>query len=72
LQQLPVQRQRMVRNAVEHLSVLSPDHRERIINSDRYRNVFSPLERDIMREALRLPLTPRENRRGDDGYPPPQ
>ena len=71
MQQLPPERRHMIRTAVEHLTILSPEHRERIIDSDRYKSVFSPQERDIMREALHLPLAPRENPPGNEGYPPP-
>jgi len=69
LQQLPPERQAMVKTAVRHLSAMPPEQREQIINSERFKGMFSPQERDIMRGASKLPLVSPEN--GKPGEPPP-
>jgi hypothetical protein len=60
MRQLPPDRQRMVTTAVRELRSMPPDQRERIINSDRFKGVFTDQERDMMRGATRLPLAPAE------------
>jgi hypothetical protein len=60
MRQLPPDRQRMVTTAVRNLRSMPPDQRERIINSDRFKGMFSDQERDMMRGATRLPLAPAE------------
>jgi Protein of unknown function (DUF3106) len=60
MRQLPPDRQRMVRTAVRDLAAMPPDQRERVINSDRFKSMFSDQERDMMREASKLPLAPAE------------
>jgi hypothetical protein len=37
---------------------MTPEQREQVINSDRYKGMFSDAERDLMRGAARLPLSP--------------
>lgn len=64
--QLPPDRQRMVKTAVEDLRAMPPDQRERVINSDRFKSMFSDQEREMMRGATRLPLAPPE---GGEGGP---
>ncbi len=66
MQQLPPNRRPMVRTAIRDLSVMPPERREEIINSNRFKRMFSPEERDIMRAAVRLPLTPQENGRSEE------
>jgi hypothetical protein len=68
MQQLPPDRRRMVMTAVRDLRTMPPDQRERIINSDRFRSMFSDHERDMMRGATRLPLAPAE---GGEAAPQP-
>jgi hypothetical protein len=63
MRQLPPDRQRMVHTAIRDLRALPPGQREQIIDSYRFRGMFSPYERDIMRGATRLPLAPAENGR---------
>jgi hypothetical protein len=63
MQQLPPDRQRMVHTAIRDLRALPPDQREQIIDSNRFRGMFSSQERDIMRGATRLPLAPPEEGR---------
>jgi hypothetical protein len=67
MHQLPPDRQRMVRTAVRDLRAMPPEQREQVINSDRFKSMFSDQERGIMREVTRLPLAPAE-----DGDQPPQ
>jgi hypothetical protein len=61
LRQLPPGRQRMVTTAVRDLRTMPPDQRERVIDSDRFKGMFSDQERDIIRGASRLPLAPAQN-----------
>jgi hypothetical protein len=61
MRQLPPDRQRMVTTAVRNLRSMPPDQREKIINSDRFKGMFSDQERDMMRGATRLPLAPAES-----------
>jgi hypothetical protein len=58
--QLPPDRQRMVRSTIRDLRAMPPAQREQVINSDRFRNNFSPQELGILREVTRLPLAPAE------------
>ncbi|HUO14825.1 MAG TPA: DUF3106 domain-containing protein [Verrucomicrobiae bacterium] len=60
MRQLPPARQRMVMTAVRDLRSMPPDQRESVINSDRFRGMFSDQERNMMREATKLPLAPPE------------
>jgi hypothetical protein len=43
------------------LRAMPPDQREQIINSDRFKGMFSDHERDVMRDATRLPLAPSDS-----------
>ena len=61
MQQLPPERRRMVGTAIRDLRAMPPGQREQIIDSNRFKGMFSPQERDIMRGAARLPLAPPEN-----------
>src|SRR3954469_25816282 len=56
--QLPPDRQRMLKTAVEDLRAMPPDQREQVINSERFKGMFSDQERELMRGAARLPLAP--------------
>lgn len=69
MQALPPERRRMVTAAMRDLSYMPLEQRQRIIDSDRFRNMFSPQEREIMRKAASLPLVPPE-RRSDEAAPP--
>ncbi|MFZ0956209.1 MAG: DUF3106 domain-containing protein [Candidatus Sulfotelmatobacter sp.] len=60
IMQLPPDRQRMVRSAILDLRAMPPGQREQVIDSDRFRNNFSPQELGILREVTRLPLAPAE------------
>jgi hypothetical protein len=72
LRQLPADRQRMVTTAVRDLRAMPPGQREQIIDSNRFKGMFSPEERDIMRGATRLPLAPPENGRSEEPPAPEQ
>jgi hypothetical protein len=72
MQQLPADRRRMVTTAVRDLRAMPPGQREAIIDSNRFRGMFSPEERDIMRGATRLPLAPPENGRPEEPPAPEQ
>ncbi|MGA7906276.1 MAG: DUF3106 domain-containing protein, partial [Candidatus Sulfotelmatobacter sp.] len=65
MQQLSPDRRRMVGTALSDLRAMPPAQRERIIDSERFKGMFSPQERDIMRGAARLPLAPPEGGRGE-------
>jgi hypothetical protein len=58
---LPPERQRMVRSAIRDLRAMPPAQRDQVIDSDRFKNNFSPQELGILREVTRLPLAPAEN-----------
>ena len=45
---------------------LTPEQRDRLINSDQYQNAFTPQERGILSGAAHLPLAP-----GDGLQPEP-
>ena len=72
MQQLPPDRRRMVTTAVRDLRAMPPEQREQIIDSNRFKGMFSPQERDIMRGASRLPLAPPENGRLEEAPPSEQ
>jgi len=60
IRQLPPARQRAVGTAIHDLRAMPPDQRERVINSERFKGMFSDQEREMMRGATRLPLAPAE------------
>jgi hypothetical protein len=63
--QLPLDRQRMVGTAVHDLRAMPPDQREQVIDSPRFKGMFSDQEREMIRGASRLPLAPAEE--GENG-----
>src|SRR6202167_2988400 len=66
MQQLPQDRRRMVTTAIRDLRALPPGEREQVIDSKRFKGMFSAQERDIMREAGRLPFATPENGRPEE------
>jgi len=72
MQQLSPDRRRMVTTVVRDLRAMPPGEREDIIDSNRFKGMFSPEERDIMRGATRLPLAPPENGRPEEPPAPEQ
>jgi hypothetical protein len=69
MQKLPADRRRMVRTAIRDLSAMPLEQREQIIDSNRFKGMFSAEERDIMRASSRLPLAPTENGRPEEAPP---
>ena len=61
MQQLPPDRRRMVHKAIDDMRAMPADQREKIINSDRFKGMFSDQERELMRGATRLPLASADN-----------
>ncbi len=55
---LPPARKQMVATAVNELRNIPPDQRDRVIDSPRFRGMFSDQEREMIRGASRLPLAP--------------
>ena len=66
LRQLPPDRKKLVTTAVRDLRAMPPDQRERVIDSDRFKGMFSDQEREMMRGAARLPFAPPQ---GSEGGP---
>jgi hypothetical protein len=58
--QLPPDRREAVNRAIRGMRGLTPDQRDQLINSELYRNRFSPQERRLLGGASRLPLAPGE------------
>lgn len=59
LGQLPMDRRRMVARAFRDLREMPPDQRQALLNSDRFRNQFSPQERGTLGQLLDVaPLLP--------------
>ncbi len=61
LQQLPPDRRRMVGTAIRDLRAMPPEQRQEVIESERFKSMFSPQERDLLTNASRLPLAPAES-----------
>lgn len=57
---LPEDRKHAVRSAIERLRAMPPQARQREIESGRF-SQFSPQERQVLNDAVRLPLAPAEN-----------
>jgi len=70
MRQLPPARQRMVTTAVRDLRTMPADQRDKVIDSPRFKDMFSDQEREMIRGASRLPLAPAGE--GGEGGPPPQ
>lgn len=60
IQQLPPQRRRKLNSAVRDMRDLTPEQREQLIDSDRYKNMFSDHERELLSGVARLPLASGE------------
>ena len=54
--QLPPDRRQAVNQAIRGMRNLTPEQRDRLINSDEYKNRFSGQERGLLGGASRLPL----------------
>jgi hypothetical protein len=58
--QLPPDRQKMMKTAIGDLRAMPPDQRERILESDRFKGMFSDQERNMLRQTTKLPLAPAQ------------
>lgn len=56
--QLPENRQDTFRSAVRDLQQMSPQDRQRALNSNRFKSTFTENERDMLNEMSQLPLAP--------------
>jgi len=61
---LAPERKQMMKTAIGDLRAMPPDQRDRVLESPRFRSMFSGQERDMLRETTKLPLAPAQ--------PPPQ
>jgi hypothetical protein len=61
LRQLPPDRRQAVNRAIRSMRGLTAEQRDRLIDSDQFRNAFSPQERRLLSGASRLPLAPTDN-----------
>jgi hypothetical protein len=59
-QQLPQQRRQMMKTAIGDLRAMPPDQRERVLESERFKNMFSDQERGMLRDTTKLPLAPAQ------------
>ncbi len=59
-QQLPQQRKQAMKTAIGDLRAMPPDQRERVLESDRFKGMFSDQERNMLRETTKLPLAPAQ------------
>ncbi|MGC2196375.1 MAG: DUF3106 domain-containing protein, partial [Terriglobales bacterium] len=59
-QQLPQERRQAMKTAIGDLRTMPPDQRERVLESDRFRGMFSEQERNMLRETTKLPLAPAQ------------
>jgi hypothetical protein len=57
---LPPGRRLMMRSAIRELRGLPTEQREQLIESERYRNQFTPQERSLLKGASQLPLAPAD------------
>jgi Protein of unknown function (DUF3106) len=60
MQQLSPQRREMMKTALGDLRAMPPEQREKVLQSPRFRSMFSDHERDILRDATKLPLAPAQ------------
>jgi hypothetical protein len=58
---LPAERQTMMKSAFQDLRNVPPDQRQTVLTSARYQNAFSPEERGILSNMLRVePYQPQK------------
>ena len=69
MQHIPPERRPMVRTAIRDLSAMPQERREEVIDSNRFKKMFSPEERDAMRAAVRLPFASQEGRSEETAAP---
>jgi hypothetical protein len=49
-----------MKTAIGDLRAMPPDQRERILESERFKGMFSEQERGMLRETTKLPLAPAQ------------
>jgi Protein of unknown function (DUF3106) len=58
--QLSPDRQRMMKTAIGDLRAMPPEQRESVLESERFKGMFSDQERKMLRETTKLPLAPAQ------------
>jgi len=58
--ELSPERRKMMKTAIGDLRSMPPEQRERVLESDRFKGMFSDQERNMLRETTKLPLAPAE------------
>ena len=58
--QLPEAKRQKLRAELKRVLAMPPEQREQVINSEHFKNTFSPQEREMLQGASRLPLAPPE------------
>lgn len=56
--QLPPDRQQRMKTAIGDLRAMPPEQRDSVLESDRFKSMFSEQERNMLRETTKLPLAP--------------
>jgi hypothetical protein len=59
-QRLGPDRKQAMKSAIGDLRAMPPEQREQVLDSDRYKGMFSDQERNMLRETTRLPLAPAQ------------
>jgi len=67
LKDLPPERRQVVQGAISDLRRMPPDQRQQAIDSDRFKNQFSPQERGLLNGISQLPLAPADGGQSDQG-----
>ena len=57
----------LVQGAISDLRRMPPDQRQQAIDSDRFKNQFSPQERGLLNGISQLPLAPADGGQSDQG-----
>ena len=65
LKDLPPERRQMVQSAIDNLRNMPPDQRQQAIDSNRFKNQFSPQERGLLNGISQLPLAPADGGQSD-------
>jgi uncharacterized protein DUF3106 len=68
MRQLAPDRRRMMQTAIRNLRQMPPDQRQQVLDSPRFKSIFSPEEQVMLKGITQLPLAPAEP--GQEGEPP--
>ena len=60
LRQLPPGRRDMMQTAIRDLRQMPPDQREQVLESSRFKSMFSEHEQSMLKDITRLPLAPAD------------